>query len=171
VRSIASAAKVDPALIYHYFPNKEHLLVEAIRTRAPQRAREDIARQAGGQARGEFIVRSFLELWGEEEGKSPFLGLMRSATSNPRAAALLRSFIEQEIVPFIRDRLQRNAADTRAGLVASQLLGLATLRYILRVEPIASASVDDVAKMVGPTISRYLEGAIAPTPAAHGGRA
>ena len=51
-------------------------------------------------------------------------------------------------------------ADFRAALVASQVLGLALTRYVLRLEPLAAASQDDLAAAIGPTLERYLTGQI-----------
>ena len=51
-------------------------------------------------------------------------------------------------------------ADFRAALVASQVLGLALTKYVLRLEPLAAASQDDLAAAIGPTLERYLTGQI-----------
>jgi hypothetical protein len=40
--------------------------------------------------------------------------------------------------------------------VGSQLMGLALIRYILCVEPLAGAPIETVVAAVGPTIQRYV---------------
>jgi AcrR family transcriptional regulator len=52
------------------------------------------------------------------------------------------------------------AAEYRAAMAASQMLGLALTRYVLALGPVAAASPDDLAVTIGPTIDRYLTGDI-----------
>jgi hypothetical protein len=49
-------------------------------------------------------------------------------------------------------------AELRVELVASHLMGLAFARYQLRIEPVASAGVDELVAFVGPTVQQYLMG-------------
>ena len=46
-------------------------------------------------------------------------------------------------------------------LVASQMVGVVILRYLLRVEPLASMAPDDLVAAYGPTLQRYLTGPLA----------
>jgi hypothetical protein len=41
-------------------------------------------------------------------------------------------------------------------LAASQMVGLALLRYIVEFPAVVDASPDDLARLIGPTIQRYL---------------
>ena len=43
-------------------------------------------------------------------------------------------------------------------LVASQIIGLILLRYVLEVEPVASMPAEDVIAIYAPTVQRYLTG-------------
>jgi hypothetical protein len=43
-------------------------------------------------------------------------------------------------------------------LVASQLIGLVMLRYVLAVEPLASAPAEELVAIYAPTLQRYLTG-------------
>jgi AcrR family transcriptional regulator len=53
--------------------------------------------------------------------------------------------------------LGEEQAPGRAALIAAQLLGLALCRYILRFEPLASLSADEVVAAVAPSVDRYLD--------------
>ena len=100
-------------------------------------------------------MRFFIETWDSPAG-SPLLGLIRSVVGNEDAAALLREFVTREVLGRIARALELDQPQLRAGLVASQLIGLAMLRYVIKVEPVASASSDDVVAWLGPTLQRYL---------------
>jgi hypothetical protein len=91
------------------------------------------------------------------------LGIIRSVVGNPDAAALLRDFVTREVLARLAAAVELEHPERRASLVGSQLIGLAMARYVVGVEPLASASVDDVAAWVGPTLQRYMTDP-APTP-------
>ena len=63
----------------------------------------------------------------------------------------------------VRDALTRfgiDKPDVRAALIGSQLMGLAMARYIVSLEPVASASASELVAAVGPAIQRYITGDI-----------
>ena len=53
-------------------------------------------------------------------------------------------------------------AERRAGLIASQMLGLALCRYILGLPGVAALEAEETAAWLGPTVQRYL---VSPSPA------
>ncbi|HYY79121.1 MAG TPA: TetR/AcrR family transcriptional regulator, partial [Actinomycetes bacterium] len=83
---------------------------------------------------------------------------VRSAISDEQAAAMLREFITTEIFGLLVRELDSPDAMLRVNLVASQIVGLIIARYIVRLEPLASAPAEVVAAAVGPTMQRYLTG-------------
>jgi AcrR family transcriptional regulator len=161
IRQIATGAGVDPALVHHYFGNKEQLFLEAVQ--APIDPREVIPQVlAGGvDGVGERLVRTFLRVWDSPRGGTA-AALLRSAVTNEWTARMLREFVITQILRRAIRELGLDGPDAllRAGLVASQVLGLATTRYVLKLEPLASASADQLAAAIGPTIQRYLAGDI-----------
>jgi len=158
VRAIARTAEVDPALVHHYFGTKEQVFVAAMElpfepaALVPQLLAGDVT------GLGERIVRFFLSVWGDPAGREPFLALLRSATTNEQAAAMLRGFVAQALLGRIAEALDLPDRELRVTLAAGQLLGAALLRYVVRVEPLASASDDQVVALVAPAIQRYLTG-------------
>jgi Tetracyclin repressor-like, C-terminal domain len=84
------------------------------------------------------------------------VALLRSAASNERAAVMFREFISREIFARIMRALDVSDPDLRASLVATQLLGVALMRYVIGVEPLASTPSDRLADMIAPTLQRYL---------------
>jgi AcrR family transcriptional regulator len=156
IRGIAVDAAVDPALIYHYFGSKAELLVAALAL--PHDPRENVARTlSGGTAGlGERILREFLGAWDSDRGT--LMGLFRSAASHEDAARILCEFFLSEFAHRVAQAAARPQPELRAALVFSELTGLAMARFVLRVEPIASADVATLVACVTPTLDRYLTG-------------
>jgi AcrR family transcriptional regulator len=159
IRQIATGAGVDPALVHHYFGNKEQLFLETVQ--APINPREVLpAVLAGGvEGVGERLARMFLGVWDSPAG-SPAAALLRSAVSNEWTARMLREFLISQVLRRIMKDLNLETPDAplRASLVASQLVGLAMARYIVKVEPIASAPPEQLITAIGPTLQRYIAG-------------
>ncbi|GAA3761065.1 TetR family transcriptional regulator [Micromonospora maritima] len=159
IRAVAAAAGVDPALVHHYFGTKEDLFRAAMAI--PIDPAELVPRVlAGGRDEvGERLVRTFLGVWDSPAGTAA-VALLRSAVSNQWTARLLREFLTTQILRRVLDRLDLDPAEAplRGALVATQVAGLAMMRYVIRLEPVASATPDTLAATIGPTVQRYLTG-------------
>ena len=155
IRGIAAAAKVDPKLILHYFESKEGIFVAAVDFPLDPAVAIPPLLAPGLDGLGSRLVRFFLETW-ESPAGSPMLALIRSVVSSERAATLLRGFVTREVLARLARILELDQPHLRATLVGSQLVGLAMLRYVVKVEPLASAPVARVAAWIGPTLQRYL---------------
>ena len=158
IRQVAELAGVDPALVHHYFGTKQGLFVAAVQLPVNPVERLSAVLADDPERVGERLVETFLAIWDHATDRSPLLTLVRSAVGDGDAAAMLREFITAEILGPIASRLGSPDAPLRATLVGSQLIGLAMARYIVKVEPLASAPAAQVAAAVGPTIQRYLTG-------------
>ena len=158
IRAIAARAEVDPALVIHYFGSKEALFTEALQL--PLQPGEVFARgiAAGPEQLGATIVRTFLEAWEPPEMRVRLMAMLRSALTNDAAMGMIRDLLVREVFGPITAALGVPDAQLRATLVGSQFVGLAVMRYIGRLEPLASASVDELVAAIGPTVQRYLTG-------------
>jgi AcrR family transcriptional regulator len=158
VRDVAARAGVDAALVHHYFGTKQRLFVAAMEF--PVDVATVVPRLlAGGEAGvGERFVRFVVEMWDRPEIRPSILGVVRSATTDPVAAAMLRALLTDGPLRALAAAIQRPDADARVALAGSQLVGLAMARYVVRLEPVASMSPDEVAAEVGPVVERYLYG-------------
>jgi len=157
VRGIAATAKVDPALVLHYFGSKEGVFRAAIEF--PLDPAEVVARllEPGLEGLGERMVRFFLETWESPRGR-PLLAILRSVVNHEDAAGLMRGFLSRELLGRLAAALRTDRPDLRASLAFSHLIGLALARYIVKVEPLASADADTLAAWAGPVIQKYLTG-------------
>jgi len=158
IRGIAAEAGVDPALVLHYFGCKEQLFGAALEIPLDPRA---ILRRVMAHDRGEMgatIARAFLDAWEPEDTRSSLIAMLRSAMTNETAMALVRDFLWRRMFTPLTAMLGVADADLRATLMGSQLIGLAMMRYVARMEPLASLPKDRVVAAAGPTIQRYLTG-------------
>jgi AcrR family transcriptional regulator len=165
IRGVADLAGVDPALVHHYFGTKQRLFVAAVQLPINPVQLLSALLADGPERIGERMIGAFLAVWDQTANNSPMLALVRSAVGDEQAATMLREFITEEVLGRIAEELGSPDAKLRATLAGSQLIGLMMARYIIRVEPLASAPADQVAAAVGPTLQRYLTGDIVATPA------
>lgn len=155
IRGIAAQARVDPALVMHYFDSKDGVFRAAVQFPVDPAEFIPSLVAPGLDGLGDRLVRFFVETWDSPAG-SPLLGVIRSVVGNEAAATLLREFVTREVLGRLARALELDQPQLRAGLVASQLIGLAMLRYVVKVEPLASASTDGLVAWLGPTLQRYL---------------
>jgi AcrR family transcriptional regulator len=159
IRHIAAAAGVDPALVHHYFGAKDQLFLAAMR--APFDPTEVIAGALAGTraGAGERLVRTFVSTWDSAAG-GPAAALVRSAVGNELIAKMMRDLIINRVMRRIATQLGLDPAEgaMRANLVAAQMAGLIMVRYIIKVEPLASAAPETIVALIGPTVQRYLTG-------------
>src|SRR5688572_31007979 len=131
IRAVANAAEIDPAMVMRYFGNKEGLFAAAadFDLRLPDLA--GVPRDALGAA----LVSHFLDRWEDDE---TLMALLRTASTNEAAAERMQALFSSQMAPLIA-RLSgdtRAGAAARAGLIASQVLGFALCRYVLKLPPV-----------------------------------
>jgi AcrR family transcriptional regulator len=154
MRAIAGDAGVDPALVAYYFGSKSGLFLESLRLPVnPADAIEALLAE-GTDELGARLITRFLQVWDNPVTGGPIISVLRSASSQPE---LLREFLERQIVPRFVEAIEGPDAELRATAVATQMLGLALTRYILRLEPLASAPPQAIVTLIGPTLQRYLD--------------
>ena len=159
VRAIAATAQVDPALIHHYFGTKEKLFLAAMNS--PINPAELIPKAMAGprEQAGERLVALVLSVWDSPAGVAA-VALMRSAMSNEWTARLMREFVVTQVLrrAVAELNIDEKEAPVRTALVATQIGGLAMIRYVLKVEPIASSPAEPLVAAIGPAVQRYLTG-------------
>jgi AcrR family transcriptional regulator len=156
VRDVAAAAKVDPAMIRHYFGSKAELFRATMGW--PFEPAELAARVTGGGRSeiGERLTRFFFHAWDQPESRAPLLAILRGAATHDESATLVRQFIQGQVYSQLAQVIGGQDAELRIDLAMAQLLGVAYLRHILQVEPVASASVEQLVKRVAPIVGRHL---------------
>ncbi|MGY0002717.1 TetR/AcrR family transcriptional regulator [Micromonospora sp. I033] len=152
IRAIAADARIDPSMVMRYYGSKEGLFAAAAEfdLRLP-----DLAAVPPDRL-GETLVRHFLRRW---EGDETLAALLRAASTNPGAAERMRRLFADQLAAAVAG-FGTDPATTgrRAGLVASQILGLAFTRYIVRLPPMVAMAPEELVDWVAPTLQRYLTG-------------
>jgi AcrR family transcriptional regulator len=161
IRGIATAAGVDPALVHHYVGSKDALFLAAVEAPADPAELVPEILEAPRDELGAAVVRMALRLW-DGPAQAGGLALLRSAVNNEWTAKLLREFLVSRVLRKVVATLgfDPDVRAARASLVASQLIGMVMARYVLRLEPLASASAESIVAAIGPTVQRYLTGEV-----------
>lgn len=161
VRAVAARAGVDPALVHHYFGSKDDLFVAALSL--PVDPREVLAPVValGPDGAAERMLRTFLAVWDDPALQLPLLAIARSMV-DPSGGELFRDGFLKVVVGPLGVALGLEEPERRMPLVASQVLGLILMRYLLDVEPIASMPAEELVATYAPTLQRYLTGPLPP---------
>jgi AcrR family transcriptional regulator len=161
VRAVARAADVDPALVFHYYGSKENLLDVA--TTPPQSFLDQIviAWQTPPADLGEQLVRQMLRNWQNPEHEPILRAVLQIAGNEPTIREKLRQIIQRSMMGPSAQALGPDERALRSGLIAAQLMGLAFMRFVWKIEPLASLDDDAVIAAIAPTIQRYLDGYVA----------
>ncbi|MGH3942289.1 MAG: TetR family transcriptional regulator [Pseudonocardiaceae bacterium] len=159
VRAIAQRAGVDPAMVNHWFGSKDGLFVAAMEI--PVNPDEIIPRMLAGDPEqlAERILRTFLSVW-DANGGGALAALLRSVASHEQAARMMREFVSRVIFGRVVSTVAPDAPELRAALCGTQIAGLGMIRYVIRLEPLASADHDTVVAAIAPNLQRYLTGTL-----------
>ncbi len=161
LRGIARRAEVDPALVHHYFGGKPQLFAAVMDIPADPAALISAVVEGPRDQVGEALVRTFLAVWDSADGRQRFQALIRAAVTHDEATRMLREFLVREVFGRVVGSLAADGEpsadlELRAGMAASQMVGLAMMRYIVEFPAVVDAGHDELAALVGPTIQRYL---------------
>ena len=159
LRGVAREAGVDPALVHHYFDGKASLFVAAMAL--PFDPRQVKEQAAAPDYSGARTIESFLSMWDRAEGTgSSFSSCVAAMAASTSVADAIREFVNERVWSVL-SRIE-GESDTmkrqRTAMVSSQLMGLAFTRYLLRVPPMSTATPNEIARWVGPTLDRYVKG-------------
>ncbi|MEW2481536.1 TetR family transcriptional regulator [Mycobacterium sp. NPDC049093] len=157
LRDIAAAAQVDPALIRHYFGSKADLFRATVGWPFDPEKFSGRILDDGPDRLAERLTEAFFGLWEHPDTRSPLLAILRGAATHEESAALVRQFIEQRLYPQIATALSGADAELRVDLAMGQLLGIAYLRHILRIEPIASQPTEELIARAVPAVRAHLQ--------------
>jgi len=160
IRAIARTADVDPALVYHYFGSKEALLDAA--TTPPTRWLEGVAKTwttPVGEL-GTALLRLMLGAWADDEIGPVLRSVLLTAAHEQATREKLRKIVEGSLIGLAQLGVDEHDRLVRSGLISSQIMGLAMMRYVWKIEPVASMSDDEIVAAVGPNLQHYVEGRI-----------
>ena len=154
MRSIAAEAGVDASLISHHFGDKSRLLVATMQL--PVNPVEKIASvvERGPDGMAERLLRTFLEAW--DPHRDVFSSLVRTTLGSGDGQAPMLQLARNVLITSLLSVLEGDDRELRATLIASQLIGMATMRYVVQLEPLADASIDEVVRLYAPPMQRII---------------
>lgn len=161
-RGIARKAGVDPALVHHYFTNKEGLFAAAMQETVSTVSVVDELPHTAGEDVAEQLLRAYLDPWERDETAEAMIALYRTAAASGNTANLVHDAGMTPLLERIAKLIGGRTAKPRAAMACSQLIGVALLRYVLRVEPLASMSLPRVIRYATPALRATLSGEIEP---------
>jgi AcrR family transcriptional regulator len=153
MRAIADDAGVDVALVSYYFGSKNDLFIATLQLPVNPADAIDAVLAGPREDLGARFLRRLLTVWDEPTTGAPLVSLLRSA---PTREEVLREFIEGQLLVRLAGAIEAQDAELRAAAAMTQVLGLVFARYVLRVEPLASAGHDELVALLGPTLQGYL---------------
>ncbi|MEV0590192.1 TetR family transcriptional regulator [Nonomuraea cavernae] len=153
VRGIAREAQVDPALVHHYFDTKEGIFAEALRLPLNPELVVSTLLEGPREGIGERLVRLILTVTAAAETREPMLALIRSAMTHDHAASMFRDFVTNALLYRVADAL--SVPHLRIEAAFSQMFGVLMARYVLKLEPMASADPEELVELLAPTLQRY----------------
>ncbi|MBO3752930.1 TetR family transcriptional regulator [Streptosporangiaceae bacterium NEAU-GS5] len=154
IRGVAREAAVDPALVHHYFDTKDGLFVAAMQLPVDPAVVIPMLLAGPREEIGERLVRFVLTMTAEAERREPVLAMLRTAMVNEQFVSGIREFLTRAVLMRVATAL--DIPDIRMEAAFAQMFGLVTARYILKIEPLASASVEELVELVAPAVQRYL---------------
>ncbi|NKY89145.1 TetR/AcrR family transcriptional regulator [Nocardia veterana] len=155
IRAIAADAGIDPSMVMRYYGNKDGLFDAALDV---DLGLPDLT-AVEADSLGETIARRFLELWETSPGNELLLTLLRSSVSDETVVQRFQRVFADQLMPMVMRVGDPADAGRRAGLVVTQILGLALCRYVLRLPPVVALTSEQIVAEVGATVQRYLTSA------------
>ena len=155
VRAIAAQAGVNPALVHHFFGSKEQIFIAAVNFPINPAEVLPVIMNGPREEFGQRVARFVLSIWSDPRTRAPLLALLRSSTSNEQAAGMVRDFLGRLVVSRIA--AATGGAPTRIAAAGGQMMGLLLARYVIRVEPLASADDEEIVAILAPVIQGAID--------------
>ena len=108
---------------------------------------------------GRRTLQALITTWDVADG-GPFAASAISATGMAKTIDVVYDYLIGPVFGPILKAVGADQVTIRAGLCATQLVGIGVVRYVARADPIHSMKPEELADAVAPTLQRYLLGDI-----------
>lgn len=154
MRAIAQEAGVDPALVRHFFTNKELLFATTMADRSVIPDRIAAAFPGPAETVGERVTDTYMRLWEDEETRPLLIGVVRSAMTSEHGIQLLSEMIGGRIGEAAN--LPGVIPTSSMALAASQLLGVAIGRYVVGLPALVELTHEELVAQLAPMVQHML---------------
>lgn len=154
IRAVASEARIDPSMVMRYFGNKEGLFASVAEFDLNLPDLADVPPDEVGAR----LVSHFLATW-QDRQEDGLIVLLRAASSNEEARNRMRDIFRAQVLPMVASVVEDEAeAEIRAALIASQMIGLAFCRFVVRLPILAGDDPEPIIEGISPVIQMHLYG-------------
>jgi len=158
LRSVGASAGVDPRLVLHYFGSKQNLFLESVELPIDPERVVGLVFAHGPENVGRSAAEVMVGVLDEPRSRQALAGLLRAAVSEPEAAELIRGLLAERILLPVARQLGGHQPELRASMVASQIVGLAAARHLVGLQPLVTASREQLIAALTPVVDHYLRG-------------
>ena len=158
MRGVASDAGVDPRLVSHYFGSKRELFMASVQLPVDPDVFFSQVFVGDPERLSERVARALISSLEDADTRRAALAIMRAAATEPQAAEVIRAVLTTRVLSPLVSHLQTDHPELRATMVATQFVGLAMARYVVGIEPLASAPPEQVVRALTPVIDHFLKG-------------
>ncbi|WP_432485412.1 TetR/AcrR family transcriptional regulator [Kineococcus esterisolvens] len=162
LRAVAADAEVDVALISYYFGSKQGLFsaVMSLTLSPPQVLTS--ALEGDPAHLPERLLAALTAAWEDPDSGPALRALVVMALEEPAVLRAVVEFFEQEVIARLAEQVGGRRATACAGAAVSTLAGVVFTRYVLRLQPLAGASREQVIHHLAPAIHASLAGPTSP---------
>lgn len=156
-KGLAAAAGVAPTVLRKYYDNKDAVFAAALRLPTDPVGAVPTLLAPGVEGLGERLVRFTLDTLGDPQVRDDLMSMARSGASAAALTKSLQDYLDTTVIDRVVSAVGVPDARMRVALISSYLIGVAAGRYVMRIEPLASANEEYVVRLVAPTIQALLD--------------
>ena len=139
IRSVATAAGVDPKLVMHYFGNKQKLFVDTMGVPMTVQRAVSVLKLTPKPLRGRALAEAIFQAQKSGED-AQLVGMIRAAATEPEAAEMIRELYVKEAMLKVVQALELDNAELRAVMLTSLISGFVFTSRIVHLQDLSSAS-------------------------------
>jgi AcrR family transcriptional regulator len=156
-KGLAAAAGVAPTVLRKYYDSKDAVFAAALKLPTDPASAVPTLLAPGVEGLGERLVRFTLDTLDDPAVRDDLMSMARTGASAAALTKSLQDYLEMTVIDRVVTTLGVPDARMRVALISSYLIGIAAGRYVVRIEPLASASEEHVVRLVAPTIQLLLD--------------
>jgi AcrR family transcriptional regulator len=153
IRAVAARAGVDPALVMQHFGSKEGLFAASTRWSSEHQT----ILSATSDHLAAAAIDDLLSHFESADDREAAVALMRNCLTHPAALEIMRDQVMNERKCAVAAGIDGPDAELRAGLFAAVMIGLGMSRYLIKLEPVASASPEELRRLIEPALQALLD--------------